>query len=293
MERRSSTSGCWSPGPPGVSCLAPSSRVRGGSRTHTPLPGHRDLNPARLPVPPPGHRGISVRHVCPREGLRAAAGACGPRRRGCRYPVSSGRRGSNPRCHLGKVMCIQLHHARMAPLSGRAGHPGPDRTCTARPVVPYEVRRPERPRLRFTVVSRPVSRVLYPLRGGGHPSWTAIADGLVRPTSWHRAGRPPALGLAPDGACLAAPVARGAGGLLHRRFTLTRLAPGGLLSVALFPRVAPGRRYRPSLPCGARTFLGGICREATDSDAAARPTRSPHPEPNRGTSAIPGPRSSN
>jgi len=41
------------------------------------------------------------------------------------------------------------------------------------------------------------------------------------------------LGLAPGGACLAAPVTRGAGGLLHHRFTLTLLARGGLLSVAL------------------------------------------------------------
>ena len=52
------------------------------------------------------------------------------------------------------------------------------------------------------------------------------------------------LGLALDGVCLAAPVTRNAGGLLHHPFTLTvrdDAAGGALLSVALFRRVAsPG-----------------------------------------------------
>jgi hypothetical protein len=49
------------------------------------------------------------------------------------------------------------------------------------------------------------------------------------------------LDLAPGGVCLAIPVTRNAGGLLHRRFTLTGPTAGGLLSVALSrgsPRVA-------------------------------------------------------
>ena len=49
------------------------------------------------------------------------------------------------------------------------------------------------------------------------------------------------LGLAPGGVCLAIPVTWDAGGLLHRRFTLTCLAAGGLFSVALSresPRIA-------------------------------------------------------
>jgi len=57
------------------------------------------------------------------------------------------------------------------------------------------------------------------------------------------------LGLAPDGVCLAGPVAWAAGGLLHHRFTLTAqgLALGGdLLSVALCRRVTPPGRYPAS-----------------------------------------------
>ena len=41
------------------------------------------------------------------------------------------------------------------------------------------------------------------------------------------------LGLAPDEACHAADCYQRPGGLLHRRFTLTRPKPGGLFSVAL------------------------------------------------------------
>src|SRR5699024_3917756 len=58
--------------------------------------------------------------------------------------------------------------------------------------------------------------------------------------------------LAPGGVCIAAAVTCGTGGLLHRRFTLTRSGlspgPGGLLSVALSrgsPRVAVG--HHPAL----------------------------------------------
>jgi len=80
-------------------------------------------------------------------------------------------------------------------------------------------------------------------RGGGHPSRAAVADSLVRSTREHRAGRPRSLAqgttgspldLAPGGVYLAAAVTCGAGGLLHRRFTLTpHQTRGGLFSVAL------------------------------------------------------------
>ena len=69
-------------------------------------------------------------------------------------------------------------------------------------------------------------------RGGGHPSGTAVAGSLVRSTREHRAGRPRSLAqgttgspldLAPGGVYQAAAVTCGAGGLLHRRFTLTPL----------------------------------------------------------------------
>ena len=61
-------------------------------------------------------------------------------------------------------------------------------------------------------------------------------------------------GLAPDGVYLAGRVTPTAGELLPHRFTLATREPvkqtgppfGGLLSVALFPDLATGRRYRPS-----------------------------------------------
>src|SRR6266403_3470269 len=92
-------------------------------------------------------------------------------------------------------------------------------------------------------------------RGGGHPSGTAVAASLVRPTREHRAGRPRSLtqgtigsplDLAPGGVYRAAAVTCGAGGLLHHRFTLTSgpgLSPAPRRSAfcGTFPRVTPGR----------------------------------------------------
>src|SRR6266567_3897965 len=78
----------------------------------------------------------------------------------------------------------------------------------------------------------------------GHPSRPAVAGRLVRST--HRLGRAALerlrrtaaeavdpFDLAPGGVCRAARVTPGAGGLLHRRFTLTGASTGGLFSVAL------------------------------------------------------------
>ena len=87
---------------------------------------------------------------------------------------------------------------------------------------------------------------------GDHPSPDAVADTLQRPT--RELGRTALehslYGLAPSGVCLATAVSRRAGGLLHRRFTLTAApkSDGGLFSVALIPRVAPGGRYPPPCP---------------------------------------------
>ncbi len=103
---------------------------------------------------------------------------------------------------------------------------------------------------------------VHPLaRGGGHPSRTVVADGLVRSTREHRTGRPQSLAqepralaqlpldLAPGGVYQAAQVTPSAGGLLHRRFTLTS---GRVRRRSIFcgtvPRVTPGRRYRPPCP---------------------------------------------
>ena len=73
--------------------------------------------------------------------------------------------------------------------------------------------------------SEPVSRFLCPREGGDHLSRPDIAARLMRSTrSSNGAGRTsPLLDLAPSGGCLAAPVARRAGGLLHHRFTLAAL----------------------------------------------------------------------
>ena len=59
-------------------------------------------------------------------------------------------------------------------------------------------------------------------RTGDHPSRTTVADGLVRSTrELGRAALERSLyDLAPGGVCRAARVTPGAGGLLHRRFTL-------------------------------------------------------------------------
>ena len=89
----------------------------------------------------------------------------------------------------------------------------------------------------------------------GHPSTSAVAGALQRPTrALGRAALKRALsGLAPGGVYLAFPVTREAGGLLHHRFTLTCHIPlpehaGGLFSVALacgLPRV--GVTHHPAL----------------------------------------------
>ena len=45
------------------------------------------------------------------------------------------------------------------------------------------------------------------------------------------------------------------------------------ISLLRFPAGHPGPLLAATLPFGARTFLGRICREATDPDAAARPAQ--------------------
>ena len=84
------------------------------------------------------------------------------------------------------------------------------------------------------------------------------------------------LGLAPGGVCLAGDITAAAGGLLHHPFTLTPLARGGLLSVALAvgsPRVGVTDHpalWSPDLP--RRTLFGPA--------AAVRPARPPSDQSN-------------
>ena len=136
-----------------------------------------------------------------------------------------------------------------------------------------------------------IGRVLFavPPRDGtvdDHPSPAAVADNLQRPTrELGRTALERSLsGLAPGGVCLATTVSRRAGGLLHHRFTLTS-APktgGGLFSVALIPRVAPGGCCPPPRP--VEPGPSSTPRSCPLGDAVARPA---HPRlQDRGTATI-------
>jgi hypothetical protein len=63
-------------------------------------------------------------------------------------------------------------------------------------------------------------------------------------------------GLASGGVYIANCITAITGGLLHHRFILTNISIGGLLSVALFPRIAPGGCYPP--PCSAKSGLSSV-----------------------------------
>ena len=109
------------------------------------------------------------------------------------------------------------------------------------------------------ILSRPKSRVIIHL---GLPLPTASCDlpaNIERAARSHRPCGP--LGLAPGGVYQAVMVTHGAGGLLHHRFTLTRIAPGGLFSVALsrgLPRVGVTHRlalWSPDFPRHLRAAI--------------------------------------
>src|SRR5580693_8470623 len=126
---------------------------------------------------------------------------------------------------------------------------------------------------------------VHPLaRAGGHPSRTAVAGSLVRSTREHRAGSPQSLAqelslagqfpldLAPGGVYQAAQVTPNAGGLLHHRFTLTPgRVRGRSVFCGTFPRVTPGRCYRP--PCPAEPGPSSTPPGIQAGAAAARPAR--------------------
>ena len=127
-------------------------------------------------------------------------------------------------------------------------------------------------------VSRPVGRVLcarlhepavihlglpLPTASCGLPA----SIGRVALDRSRRELRSP-LDLAPGGVYQAAAVTCGAGGLLHRRFTLTpRTRRGAVCFLWHCPAGHPGSALPTTLPCGARTFLTGPAPGAT-----ARPT---------------------
>jgi len=79
------------------------------------------------------------------------------------------------------------------------------------------------------------------------------------------------LGLAPDGVCLAGPVARSAGGLLHHRFTLAGSGVNHCLGntplCCTFPSGHPARPLAGTMLYGVRTFLSQ--RLGADRDHSA------------------------
>jgi len=141
--------------------------------------------------------------------------------------------------------------------------------------------------------SRPVSRVLYRPKSMviihlGLPLPTASCDlpaNIERAARSHRPCGP--LGLAPGGVYQATMVTHGAGGLLHHRFTLTRIAPGGLFSVALsrgLPRVGVTHRLALWSPDFPRHLRAAITRPTRPSGRVRAPwldgplTDAPDPE---------------
>src|SRR5579875_352544 len=76
-----------------------------------------------------------------------------------------------------------------------------------------------------------------------------------RPRTPAQAGEPALLDLAPSGVYRAAAVTRNAGGLLHRRFTLTGARAPAVCFLWHCPAGRPGLLLATTLPCGVRTFL--------------------------------------
>ncbi len=139
--------------------------------------------------------------------------------------------------------------------------------------------------------SQPVGRVLCARRSGptaihlGLPLLTASCGlpASIGRAALKRSRSPPAQAgvpsdLAPGGVYQAAAVTCGAGGLLHHRFTLTRAPeaspmPGRSVFCGTFPRVTPGRRYRPPCPAEPGPSSPGPEAPARPSGRLAR--RSP------------------
>lgn len=128
-------------------------------------------------------------------------------------------------------------------------------------------------------VRRVLSRRLH--GGDGHLSRTDVAVGLQRSTrGLGEQPQRPLSDLAPGEVYRADPVTRTPGGLLHHRFTLTDVAAGGLLSVALSRGLLRvGVTHRPAL------WSPDVPRHSRGSDATVSPTHSqsestgPAPEP--------------
>ena len=117
-------------------------------------------------------------------------------------------------------------------------------------------------------VRRVLSRRLH--GGDGHLSRTDVAVGLQRSTrGLGEQPQRPLSDLAPGEVYRADPVTWTPGGLLHHRFTLTDVAAGGLLSVALSRGLLRvGVTHRPAL------WSPDVPRRSRGSDATVSPTHS-------------------
>ncbi len=121
---------------------------------------------------------------------------------------------------------------------------------------------------------------------GPEPGWrSSICDDRCRPPGAiypeARASSPRTLprvpggtllDLAPGGVCLATPVTRGAGGLLHHRFTLTPTpcGAGAVCSLWHCPAGCPGWVLPTTLLGGVRTFLDASRHRDRPADSSAR-----------------------
>ena len=78
------------------------------------------------------------------------------------------------------------------------------------------------------------------------------------------------LGLAPDEACHATYCYQRPGGLLHRRFTLTRRGRA-VCSLLRYLSGRPGRTLSAIVLCGARKFLSTVKQYRNHKEVSVRP----------------------
>ena len=143
----------------------------------------------------------------------------------------------------------RAHGSARATAPGLSGLPGA--------VWCHSVRqRHRRLRRQARVTNRPVSRILCRVSGGGHPSGTDVATGLVRSTRRRWAGNPPArtAGWQPFSILLRVGFAEPPQSPAVLVVSYTTVSPyplsrGGLFSVALSAG-HPGGRYPPPCPVG-------------------------------------------
>ena len=115
------------------------------------------------------------------------------------------------------------------------------------------------------VTSRPVSRILCRVSGGGHPSGVDVAIGLVRSTRRRWAGNPPArtAGWQSFSILLRVGFAEPPQSPAVLVVSYTTVSPlprsrGAVYSLWHFPAGHPGWALPTTLPCGVRTFLDQV-----------------------------------